>query len=74
MPKCAPARLRASWRIAIHPDEERLVTARDDGWVRIWDEFSVDRACEIGGPSFDATRRKQYLGEGERSIACDRGP
>ena len=61
----------ASWRLAIHPDGERFATAGDDGWVRVWDELSIERACDIGAHAFDAVRREQYLGAGERSVACD---
>ena len=63
----------SSWRVAVHPDGERFATSGDDGRVMIWDHFSVVRACEIAGPAFDAARRKQYLGEDERSLACDQG-
>ncbi len=63
----------SSWRIAVHPDGERFATSGDDGRIMIWDHFSVARACEIAGLAFDAVRRKQYLGEDERSLACDRG-
>ena len=62
----------ASWRIALHPDGIRFGTSGDDGRISIWDELSIERACEIGGPAFDATRRRQYLGGDERSLACDR--
>ncbi len=41
------------------------------GKVKVWDEFSVDRACEIGKLAFDTVRRYQYLGQGEPSLACD---
>ena len=63
-----------SWRIAVHPDGERFATTGDDGSVIVWDPLSVARACEIGGPAFDAVRRSQYLGEGERAMACAEGP
>jgi WD40 repeat protein len=70
-----PAHAGAAWRIAVHPDGRRFVTTGDDGRALIWDELSVVRGCEIGEPAFDALRRNQYLGEGERSMACDgRGP
>ncbi len=61
------------WRIAIHPDREQLATAGADGRVKIWDELDVARACEIGKPGFDTVRRRQYLGENQYSVACDRG-
>ncbi len=61
----------ASWRIAVHPDGERFATTGDDGKVKIWDQLSMARTCEIAGAAFDVTRRKQYLGEGEDSVACD---
>ncbi len=63
----------SSWRVAIHPDGEHFVTTGDDGRVYVWDDFSIARACKIAGPAFDEVRRKQYLGEGERSLACDFG-
>jgi len=66
-----PAHSGVSWRLAVHPDGERFATAGDDGKVKVWDELSIDRACKIGKRVFDAVRRKQYLGEGERSVACD---
>ena len=64
----------ASWRLAVHPDGDLFAPAGDDGRVRIWDELSIARACEIGAEAFDETRRMQYLGEGEPSLACDQGP
>jgi WD40 repeat protein len=69
-----PAHGSASWRIAVHPDGEQFATTGDDGQVMIWDELSVARACDLGRTAFDAMRRGQYLGDGARSVACDRGP
>ena len=66
-----PGHSAASWRLAAHPDGSRFVTTGNDGQVKVWDELSVERACEIGRAAFDATRRSQYLGEGQRSVACD---
>ncbi|MDH3451578.1 MAG: hypothetical protein OEN20_04105, partial [Gammaproteobacteria bacterium] len=66
-----PAHAGASWRIAVHPDGKRFGTSGDDGRVKLWDELSVARACEIGGRAFDETRRRQYFGDSERSVACD---
>jgi len=42
--------------------------------VKLWNELSVARACEIGGYAFDETRRRQYLGNTERSVACGQRP
>lgn len=50
-----PARHGASWRIAVHPDGERFATTGDDGYVRLWDDLSVQRACEISRNAFDAS-------------------
>lgn len=67
-----PAHAGTSWRLAVHPDGRRLATAGDDGKIKVWDEFSVERACAIGKHAFDKVRRRQYLGQNERSLACDR--
>ena len=64
------AHRRASWRLAVHPDGRRLATSGDDGWIREWDVFSPERACEISAAAFDTARRRQYLGEEGRSLAC----
>ena len=65
------AHTRVSWRIAVHPDGERFATAGGDGQVKVWDELSIRRACEIGRAAFDSVRRRQYLGEDQRSMACE---
>ncbi len=59
------------WRITVNADGTRFATASDDGLVKVWDEFNIRRACDIGLPAFDETRRRQYLGEAEKSVACD---
>ncbi|MGI9508029.1 MAG: serine/threonine-protein kinase [Geminicoccaceae bacterium] len=61
----------ASWRLAVHPDGQRFATAGDDGRVRIWDQLSVTKACEVAGAAFDTVRRRQYLGQEEPMVACD---
>jgi WD40 repeat protein len=61
----------ASWRIAVHVDGQRFATAGDDGRVRLWDELSIARACEISQAAFDSLLRAQYLGAGVPSEACD---
>ena len=65
-----PAHAGASWRLAVHPDGERVATTGDDGKVKIWDVLSIDRACEIGRRAFDNVRHRQYLGQGELAAAC----
>jgi WD40 repeat protein len=60
----------ASWRLAVHPDGKRFATTGDDGLAMIWDELSIDRACEIAKSAFDEVRLRQYLGPDERSVAC----
>lgn len=59
-----------SWRIAMHPDGQRFATAGDDGYVRLWDDLSVARACEISRQTFDETRHKEYFGDTGVELAC----
>jgi WD40 repeat protein len=59
-----------SWRIAVHPDGVRFATAGDDGYVRVWDDLSVERACDISRDAFDETRRKEYFGDATAALAC----
>ena len=42
----------------------------DDGRVKIWDQLSTARGCEIAGTTFDTVLRRQYLGQNEPTIAC----
>jgi WD40 repeat protein/serine/threonine protein kinase len=65
-----PAHKGASWRIAVHPDGARFATAGDDGYVRVWDDLSVGRACEISWDAFDGIRRKEYFGDTADVLAC----
>jgi WD40 repeat protein len=59
-----------SWRIVVHPDGVRFATAGDDGYVRLWDDLSVGRACEISRDAFDENRRKEYFGEAGAPVVC----
>ena len=61
---------KAIWRLAMHPDGERFITAADDGKVRLWDTQSMKRACEIGFPSFDRGQKNRYLGRDHIMLAC----
>jgi WD40 repeat protein len=61
----------ASWRIVVHPDGKRFATTGDDGLARVWDELSIDKACEIAQHALDDVRLRQYLGPDERSVACE---
>jgi WD40 repeat protein/serine/threonine protein kinase len=65
-----PAHRGASWRIAVHPDGGRFATAGDDGYVRVWDDLSVERACELSRDAFDGIRRNEYFGDAEDVLTC----
>lgn len=61
----------ANTRAIKSPDGKLLAVTTADGKVKLWDGLSVDRACEIGAHAFDSVRQHQYLGQNERSLACD---
>lgn len=65
-----PAHRGASWRIAVHPDGERFATAGDDGYVRVWDDLSVGRACELSRDAFDGIRHSEYFGDADDVLTC----
>ena len=66
-----PAHQGTSWRMAHHPDGQRVATAGDDGKIRIWNQLSIPHACEIAKDAFDRVRHDQYLGKNTPSVACD---
>ncbi|MEM9602858.1 MAG: protein kinase [Pseudomonadota bacterium] len=66
------AHRRAIWRLQVHADGTRVATAGDDGTVQLWDVMDPHRACVIGLPGFDATRRLQYLGDARELSVCGR--
>ncbi|MBX2825748.1 MAG: protein kinase [Gammaproteobacteria bacterium] len=59
------------WRLALHPDGNRVATASDDGHTRLWNPLNVKRACDIGFPGVDAQQREQYFGRGVALSACE---
>lgn len=61
---------KSAWRMALHPDGNRVATAGDDGKVWIWDALSADRACDIGYSAFDANQKNHYLGDEHTMRAC----
>lgn len=63
------AHKRAIWRLQVHADGQRVITASDDGEIKLWNVLDSKRACEIGRPGFDDLRRTQYLGS-ERSLSA----
>ena len=64
------AHKRSIWRMQVHPDGTQVVTTGDDGFIRMWNVLDARRACAIGLPGFDATRRDQYLGSERAFLAC----
>jgi WD40 repeat protein/serine/threonine protein kinase len=66
-----PAHHGASWRIAVHPDGERFATSGDDGYIRLWDDLSIRRACVISRDAFDDARRKEYFGASNTPLTCE---
>jgi len=61
---------RAIWRLQVHADGQQVVTSGDDGAIRLWNVLDIERACSIGLPGFDITRRNQYLGADRAYSAC----
>lgn len=61
---------KAIWRLQVHADGQQVVTSGDDGAIRLWNVLDIGRACSIGLPGFDTTRRNQYLGPDRAYSAC----
>ena len=64
------AHKKAIWRLQIHADGKSVVTSGDDGSIRLWNVLDISRACSIGLPGFNITRRDQYLGPDREFSAC----
>lgn len=62
---------KSIWSMSVHPDGTQVATAGDDGKVRLWNVLNVRRACDIGYPGFDSSRRKQYFGNERNLSACE---
>jgi len=62
---------KSIWRMSVHPDGTQVATSGDDGKVSLWNVLNVRRACDIGYPSFDSRRRKQYFGNERNLSACE---
>ena len=60
----------AVWNVAWLPDGQQFLSAGVDGKLRRWDVLSVDRACALAKPAFDAEARRHYLGADGRLEAC----
>ena len=54
----------AVWRVAMLRDGS-IVTASEDGQVRVNDALNLKRACALGAGSFDARARERFLGTRE---------
>lgn len=64
---------KSIWRMSIHPDGTQVATTGDDGTVNLWNVLNMRRACDIGYPSFDSSRREQYFGDERNLSACEPG-
>ena len=65
-----PAHHGASWRLAVNALTGRFATAGDDGLIKTWDVFDIQRACAISWETFDEPRRKEYFATGNSVLDC----
>jgi WD40 repeat protein/serine/threonine protein kinase len=65
-----PGHTDAVWTVAWLPDADEFVSAGEDGMLRRWDVLSVDRACALARPAFDAEASRHHLGADGRLEAC----
>ncbi|GGE03190.1 hypothetical protein GCM10011390_22560 [Aureimonas endophytica] len=65
-----PGHAGTSWRLGVARQQDRVVTAGEDGKVRTWDVMSPVRACRIGETVFDTERKREYFGGGVHILSC----
>ena len=65
-----PAHQGASWRLVVNALTGHFTTAGDDGLVKTWDVFDIQRACAISWETFDEPRRKEYFATGNSVLDC----
>ena len=68
--RISTAHEKAIWRLSSHPDGQRFASSSDDGYVRVWDIFSVEAACNLSSGVLGMQRREQYLGKAHNDDAC----